>query len=289
LVAPTNFFLHYFTSRCAHLAGLWVRFAGQKWAFADLELAFTERDFRGLGWRARIAPDKEDLMSSHASTAKPYKGLGMEGAIARWYASLTKKSLEDFKALARRAAERIPPQSSVLEVAPGPGYFAIELAKLGDYRITGLDISETFVGIARANATKAGVKVDFRRGNASNMPFGSESFDFLLCRAAFKNFSQPQRALEEMHRALRPGGQALIIDLRGDVSQESINQAVNDMKLGTVNGILTKLAFRFMLLKRAYTKSEFEHMISKTKFSDSKIEGNLMGFEILLSRGRETT
>src|SRR5580693_1059767 len=98
LVAPTNFFLHYFTSRCAHLAGLWVRFAGQKWAFADLELAFTERDFRGLGWRARIAPDKEDLMSSHASTAKPYKGLGMEGAIARWYASLTKKSLEDFKA-----------------------------------------------------------------------------------------------------------------------------------------------------------------------------------------------
>jgi ubiquinone/menaquinone biosynthesis C-methylase UbiE len=228
-------------------------------------------------------------MSAHVSSAKPYKGLGMEGAIARWYASLTKKSLEDFKALARRTAERIPPQSSVLEVAPGPGYFAIELAKLGDYRITGLDISETFVGIARANATKAGVKVDFRRGNASNMPFGSESFDFLLCRAAFKNFSEPQGALEEMHRVLRPGGQALIIDLRGDASQESINQAVNDMKLGTVNGILTKLTFRFMLLKRAYTKSEFEHMISKTEFSDSKIEGNLMGFEILLSRSRETT
>ena len=228
-------------------------------------------------------------MSTHASTVKPYKGLGMEGAIARWYASLTKKSLEDFKALARRTAERIPPQSTVLEVAPGPGYFAIELAKLGDYRITGLDISETFVEIARANAANVGAKVDFRRGNASKMPFPKDSFDFLLCRAAFKNFSEPQRALEEMHRVLKPGGQALIIDLRGDASPESINQAVHDMKLGAVNTFLTKLTFRFMLLKRAYTKSEFQRMISRTEFSDSKIEGNLMGFEILLSKGRGAT
>ena len=41
-------------------------------------------------------------MSIHASSVKPYKGSGMEGAVAKWYASLTKKSLEDFKALARR-------------------------------------------------------------------------------------------------------------------------------------------------------------------------------------------
>ena len=91
-----------------------------------------------------------------------------------------------------------------------------------------------------------------------------------------------------MHRVLRPGGQALIIDLRADASQTSINKAVNDMHLGTVNEILTKLAFRFMLLKRAYTKREFEGMISGTKFSDTKIQESLMGFEILLSRDRGT-
>jgi ubiquinone/menaquinone biosynthesis C-methylase UbiE len=265
-----------------------VRFAGQKWAFTDLTFVFTECEFSALARLVRIALDKEDLMSAYLSTAKPYKGLGMEGAVARWYASLTKKSLEDFKALARRIAKQLPPQRSVLEVAPGPGYFAIELAKLGNYQITGLDISETFVGMACANAAKAGVKVDFRRGNASKMPFANECFDFLLCRAAFKNFTEPQRALEEMHRVLKPGGQALIIDLRKDAPQESINQAVNEMKLGTVNGILTKLTFRFMLMKRAYTKSEFEYMISKTKFSDTKIQEELMGFEIWLSRGRET-
>jgi ubiquinone/menaquinone biosynthesis C-methylase UbiE len=228
-------------------------------------------------------------MSAYESPAKPYKGWGMEGAVAKWYAALTKKSIEDFEALARRTAEQIPSQSRILEVAPGPGYFAIELAKLGNYQITGLDISKTFVEIARTNATKAGVGVDFRRGNASAMPFGHETFDFLLCRAAFKNFTEPKRALEEMYRVLRPGGQALIIDLRRDASKESIDQAINEMNVGTVNGIITKLTFRFMLLKRAYTKSEFEELISQTKFNDIETRQNLTSLEILLSKNRETS
>jgi len=228
-------------------------------------------------------------MSAYESTLKPYKGLGMEGAVARWYAGLTKKSLDDFRALARRTAEYIEPGNRVLEVAPGPGYFAIELAKLGDYQITGLDISKTFVEIARANAADAGVRVDFRQGNASSMPFGGESFHFLLCRAAFKNFGEPRRALEEMYRVLEPGGQALIIDLRRDATNESIAQAVDAMRLGVLNRMITKLTFRLMLLKRAYTKREFEEMISTTKFHDVEIREDLTGLEILLSKGREAS
>jgi ubiquinone/menaquinone biosynthesis C-methylase UbiE len=223
-------------------------------------------------------------MAASISSAKPYKGLGMEGAVARWYAALTKKSLEDFKTLARRTAEQIPSRSKVLEVAPGPGYFAIELARLGNYEITGLDISETFVEIARANAAQANVRVNFRRGNASDMPFGNEAFDFIVCRAAFKNFSEPARALVEMHRVLRPGGHALIIDLRRDASKESIKQAVNAMRVGTVNRIIARLTFRFMLLKRAYTKMEFESMISTTKFRNAEIREDSIGLEVSLSK-----
>jgi ubiquinone/menaquinone biosynthesis C-methylase UbiE len=217
---------------------------------------------------------------------KPYKGLGMEGAVAKWYATHTKKSLEDFKTLAQRVAGQIPPKSSVLEVAPGPGYFAIELAKLGTYRVTGLDISETFVELARANAEQENVAVDFRRGNASAMPFRDAKFDFLLCRAAFKNFTDPSGALEEMYRVLKPGGKALIIDLRRDASMESINQAVDAMSFGAVNGMITKLTFRFMLLKRAYTKKEFQELISKTKFNGAEIREELIGLEVMLSKDR---
>lgn len=227
------------------------------------------------------------FVSESPANTKPYRGLGMEGAVAKWYASLTKKSLANFKTLARRIAVQIPAGSHVLEVAPGPGYCAIELAKLGNYEIIGLDISKTFVEIATANAAKAGVRVDFRRGNVSDMPFGDESFDFVLCRAAFKNFSEPKRALQEMYRVLKPGGHALIIDLRRDASKKSIAQAVDAMNVGAVNGAITKLTFRFMLLKRAYTKQEFEALIAETKFRGIEIREDFTGLEIWLTKNRE--
>jgi 2-polyprenyl-3-methyl-5-hydroxy-6-metoxy-1,4-benzoquinol methylase len=103
------------------------------------------------------------------ASAKAYKGIGMEGMLAKWYATNTLKSLDEFKALAQRVSSELGPRANVLEVAPGPGYFAIELAKLGDYRIWGLDISKTFVEIATRNAREAQVKVDFRQGNASGI------------------------------------------------------------------------------------------------------------------------
>jgi ubiquinone/menaquinone biosynthesis C-methylase UbiE len=221
---------------------------------------------------------------NHKVSEKAYKGMGMEGFTARWYASLTHKSLDEFRSLARRAAGQIPAGSSVLEVAPGPGYFAIELAKLGAYRVTGLDISRTLVDIACANAVEAGVDVDFRRGDAAHMPFASESFDFLLCRAAFKNFSQPLPALKEMYRVLKPGGRALIIDLRRDASMQSITQAVHGMHLGAINAMITRLTFRFMLLRRAYTTEEFQQLLAQTKFGPIDIREDLIGLELALRR-----
>jgi len=221
---------------------------------------------------------------NHKVSEKAFKGMGMEGLTARWYASLTRKSLDEFKSLAERVAREIPADASVLEVAPGPGYFAVELAKLGSYRITGLDISRTLVEIARTSAAEAGVNVDFRQGDAAHMPFAAESFDFLLCRAAFKNFTEPLPALKEMHRVLKPGGRALIIDLRRDASMQSISKAVQSMHLGAVNALITRLTFRFMLLKRAYTKQEFQRLLAQTKFGAADIREDLIGLELALQR-----
>lgn len=208
----------------------------------------------------------------------------MEGATARWYARLTGKEMEEFRTLARRIAAELPDGARILEVAPGPGYFAIELAKLGHFRITGLDVSHTFVDIARSNSVEAGVAVDFQQGNASALPFDDESFDFLLCRAAFKNFSEPVRALEEMHRVLAVGCRALIIDMRGDASDQSIRDAVDAMHSGPVNRLITRWTFRHMLLKRAYTRDEFARLVAQTKFGSARIEEDPLGFEVSLRR-----
>jgi len=219
---------------------------------------------------------------AHASV-KGYKGLGMEGFLARWYAATTRKNLSFYQTLARRVADELHPGAKVLEVAPGPGYFAIALAKLGA-DVTGLDISHTFVEIGRRNAAEANVKVGFQHGNASNMLFPEGSFDFLFCSAAFKNFSEPVRALQEMRRVLRPGGKAMIVDLRRDAAREAINQHVDSMKLSRTSALFTRLAFRFTLLKRAYTKSEFERMIAQAGFRSFEIREDLIGMEISLER-----
>lgn len=204
----------------------------------------------------------------------------MEGMVAKWYTANTGKSYDEFTKLAQRLAPQLPRGSVVLEVAPGPGYFCIELAKLGQYAITGLDISHTFVEIASQKAAAAGVRVDFRQGSASSMPFADNTFDFLLCRAAFKNFAQPVGALQEMCRVLKPGGRGLIIDLRKDASMESINHEVEGMGLGAINKALTKLAFRTMLLKSAYTKEQFRYMLSQAGFRSFDIREDGIGFEI---------
>ncbi len=215
---------------------------------------------------------------------KPHKDRGMEGMVAKWYTTNTGQSLTEFTKLAQRMANRLAPGSTVLEVAPGPGYFCIELAKLGDYKITGLDISHTFVEIASKKAAHASARVDFQQGNASAMPFPDNSFDFLLCRAAFKNFGEPVRALQEMCRVLKPGGWGLIIDLRKDASMESINEMVKEMGLNAVNRVVTKLTFRMMLLKSAYTKEQFQHMLAQASFRSVEILESGIGFEISMTK-----
>jgi ubiquinone/menaquinone biosynthesis C-methylase UbiE len=219
-----------------------------------------------------------------SSSAKAYKGAGMEGLVAKWYAKNTAKSMNDFRSDARRVAALLAPDAKVLEVAPGPGYFAIELAQIGSYQIIGLDISKTFVEMAQRNTALAGALAEFRLGSASDMPFESSQFDFLFCRAAFKNFSEPVRALQEMHRVLKPGGRGLIVDLRRDAPLKSINEHVAHMGLGFFSAWSTLLAFRFMLLKRAYTKSDFEQFLAQTPFRSVGIEENEMGMDIWLQK-----
>src|ERR1700733_7493792 len=107
----------------------------------------------------RLLVVKEQLMKT--KTSKGYKGLGMEGFIARWYAKGRRNDYDDFRRDAARVAEHLKPGSDVLEVAPGPGYFSVELAKLGDFHVTELDISRTCVSMATINAREAAVKVDF--------------------------------------------------------------------------------------------------------------------------------
>jgi ubiquinone/menaquinone biosynthesis C-methylase UbiE len=219
-----------------------------------------------------------------AILVKAYKGMGMEGSVARWYESTTKRDLPEFQRLARRIAASLADGGEILEVAPGPGFLSVELAKENRFAVTGLDVSRTFVEIARKNAVDAGVVARFERGDAAHMPFPGASFDFVVCRAAFKNFSDPVGALREMHRVLKPGGEGLIIDLRRDASMRDISTYVDRLHLGIFGSVMTRLTFKLMLLKRAYSQAEMQEMLRRVPFATARVELDEIGFEARFTR-----
>lgn len=221
-------------------------------------------------------------MRTHETKAR--KSSTMEGWLARWYARTRAHDMADFRAQAQAVAGRLSPGADVLEVAPGPGYFAVELARLGRFRIVGLDISRSFVAIAAENAQRAGVAVNFRHGNVSAMPFADQSFDFIYCSAAFKNFAAPVRALDEMHRILRPGGEALIVDLRNDTSVQEIDSYLHGSGRTGFDLWLTQLIFRYLLCKRAYPQEVFRGVVRQSAFGGCAIDTGPIGFRALFAK-----
>jgi ubiquinone/menaquinone biosynthesis C-methylase UbiE len=219
---------------------------------------------------------------SKAKNEKAYKGPAMEGAIAKWYARITKGD-RGYASLADAIAARARPGARVLEVAPGPGYLAIELARRG-LVTSGVDISRTFVRIANDNARAAGVAVQFKEGNAAELPYPDGSFDFVVCRAAFKNFADPLGALNEAYRVLASGGQASIIDLRKECSPAEIQAEVASMRLSRLNALWTRATFRWFLLKNAYTAEAIQKLAAGSRFGGGELHNDGVGFELRLVR-----
>ena len=85
-------------------------------------------------------------------------------------------------------------------------------------------------------------------------------------------------------RVLKPNGKALIIDLRRDATKDSINDNIKDMHMNWISSLFTKLTFRTVLLKNAYTIEEIKQLVSKTNFKKYKIPNNPMAFELWLEK-----
>ncbi|TMD36789.1 MAG: class I SAM-dependent methyltransferase [Chloroflexi bacterium] len=213
------------------------------------------------------------------------KGPEMEGPIARWYARVrgSESQVRAYRKQAFELTAGLPDGAQVLEVAPGPGYLSIETARLRRFHVTALDISRTFVQIASANAWDAGVDVDFRHGDVARMPFESESFDLIVCQAAFKNFTLPQTALAEIHRVLRTGGTAVIQDMSRDATHADVEAEVKGMELGRLSSFMTKATLE-RLRNRAYSPAQFERLAKESPFPSWEITTSGIGLEVRLKK-----
>jgi ubiquinone/menaquinone biosynthesis C-methylase UbiE len=213
---------------------------------------------------------------------RKFKDLGITGGFTRWYDKNTRENrLDEIREYAEEVKKHVTDNADVLEAAPGPGYFSIELAKMGAYTITGMDISADFIEICKTNARRENVAVHFVQGTVSSMVFEDAAFDFIFCSAAFKNFKEPVTALREMYRVLKTGGIALIADMNHDVSQETLAAAAAKISKNGFERWFMIHTFK-SLCKGAYTKNELERMITQTPFNKNTIIERGIGFYIYL-------
>lgn len=110
--------------------------------------------------------------------------------------------------------------SKVLDVGCGTGFAVLRLGSiLPEGRACGIDLSPEMVRQANAKVTD-GLKerVEFRQAHAEEIPYPSDTFDVVLCTNSFHHYPHPLRALGEMRRVLRPGGQVVIFENAPDLS-----------------------------------------------------------------------
>jgi ubiquinone/menaquinone biosynthesis C-methylase UbiE len=217
--------------------------------------------------------------------ARQKKDIGIYGRNAKWYDKNSRKSrLNEMCRYADLVETHADKGAAVLEVAPGPGYLSIELARR-DFSVTGVEISADFVEIEIRNANEANVSVDFKQGNASALPHPDGTFDFVICSAAFKNFKDPLKALNEMYRVLKPEGMALILDMNHAATNEDINNEIQQSGMKGFDRIFVKFAFKTFLKNGAYTKEGFEELIAQTAFPHYQIIKHGIGFQVWLHKG----
>jgi ubiquinone/menaquinone biosynthesis C-methylase UbiE len=112
------------------------------------------------------------------------------------------------------AAACVEPGMRTLDVACGTGEPGISVAALlrGSGDVTGVDISPEPLKIAAERAAQRGLtNVLFQQADAHALPFADESFHRITSRLGVMFFSEPQRALSEMWRVLKPGGTATLL------------------------------------------------------------------------------
>jgi ubiquinone/menaquinone biosynthesis C-methylase UbiE len=96
----------------------------------------------------------------------------------------------------------------VLMLGCGKGYGTKEL-NLYAKQITGIDISERMIKLARASYPDPGTS--FITGDAENTPFKNNSFDVVYCKAILHHLNLP-RVLKEIRRVLTPDGYLYVVD-----------------------------------------------------------------------------
>lgn len=99
---------------------------------------------------------------------------------------------------------------NVLDVGCGNGYVASRYAREGA-RAHGIDLTEAAVRISRQRFALLGLEGSFATASAEDLPFADETFDCVCSMGVLHHTPDPERAIKELYRVLKPGGRVIVM------------------------------------------------------------------------------
>jgi ubiquinone/menaquinone biosynthesis C-methylase UbiE len=139
------------------------------------------------------------------------EGWQLEGSSAEAYERYLASA---FSPWARKLTElaEIREGDRVLDVACGTGIVARHAAERAGAAgaVVALDLNEDMLRVARSASAAIRPAIEWRQGNAAELPFPDEAFDAVCCEQAIQFFSDPVKALGEMRRVMAPGARAAV-------------------------------------------------------------------------------
>ena len=111
---------------------------------------------------------------------------------------------------------------SVLDVGCGNGYVLANYARAGA-QVTGVDLTEAAIALARQRFAQAGLAGTFQIANAEALPFPDDSFDCVCSMGVLHHTPDTARAVAEIWRVLKPGGRLIVMFYHRDSALYRVN------------------------------------------------------------------